>query len=282
MTPEEKKILEGFLSKTLKIDTEDFASLYNDAGELTSLTVASEADASRIKKLKEDAASQYKRGIKEGASKIEKELKDKYELDSELEGVELIDHILTEKITEARVSTDDITKHPDYIKLKLETDKLLKTKDKEWQKKFDEREGEVKRQMVFGKVKDLALAELDNLRPILPEDAKKAQKWKEKFIEEISHFDYQEGDSGFAVLKEGKPIQDSHGYVKTFADHVKETAQDFFEFQAAEDRTGTGHRTTQTSPTFRPKNQTEYIDAMKKAKTPQERIQIMKSYTSKT
>jgi hypothetical protein len=35
MTPEEKKQLEGYLSKSLKnyIDTEDLASLYNDAGE---------------------------------------------------------------------------------------------------------------------------------------------------------------------------------------------------------------------------------------------------------
>ena len=112
MTDPEKKVLEGFLSKTLKMDTEDMAGLYNDAGELTSLSVASEADTTRIKKLKEDASSQYKRGLKEGATKIESELKDKYEIDSELVGLELVDHIIEDKTKTQSDADGDITKHP--------------------------------------------------------------------------------------------------------------------------------------------------------------------------
>lgn len=281
MTDSEKKVLEGFLSKTLKIDTEEFASLYNEAGELTSLSIASEADTQRIKKLKEDTASQFKRGIKEGAGKIEKELKEKYELDSELEGIELIDFIITHKITEGKEGSDDVTKHPDYIKLKFETDKLLKNKDKEWQKKLDDRETEFKRQAVFGKVKDKALAELENLNPILPEDARKAAKWKEKFIEEIARFEYQENDSSVVVLKEGKPVSDSHGYSLTFPDHIKTIASDMFEFRASDSRTSPGHQSTPTPPAFTPRSNSEYIDAMQKAKTPQERVQIMRSYIKK-
>jgi hypothetical protein len=64
MTAEEKKLLQGFLSKTLKIDTEELASLYNDAGELVDLTIAEKAVSDRIKKLKGDGTDQYKRGIK--------------------------------------------------------------------------------------------------------------------------------------------------------------------------------------------------------------------------
>ena len=281
MTDAEKKVLEGFLSKTLKIETEDFASLYNDAGELTNLTIASDADTQRIKKLKDDTASQYKRGIKEGATKIEKELKDKYELDSELEGIELVDFIVSQKVSQAKETTDDITKHPEYIKLKLETDKLLRNKDKDWQKKFDDREAEFNRQSVFGKVKDKALTELEGLKPILPDDPKKAAKWKEKFIEEISRYEYQEQDNAVIVLKEGKPVSDSHGYTLTFPDHIKSIAGDMFEFQTAETRDASGNKTTQPIPVTSPKSQTEYIDAMKKAKTPQERVQIMRSYVKK-
>ena len=40
MTEAEQKKLNGFLSKTLKMDDEELASLYNEAGELTSLTAA--------------------------------------------------------------------------------------------------------------------------------------------------------------------------------------------------------------------------------------------------
>jgi len=38
MTEAEQKKLNGFLSKTLKMDDEELASLYNEAGELTSST----------------------------------------------------------------------------------------------------------------------------------------------------------------------------------------------------------------------------------------------------
>ena len=37
------------------------------------------------------------------------------------------------------------------------------------------------------------------------------------------------------VLKDGKPLQYSHGYNKSFADLVKETAAEIFDFQTAED-----------------------------------------------
>ena len=55
---------------------------------------------------------------------------------------------------------------------------MLKAKDKEWQKKIEDLELKHARESMFFKVKERAIAELDNLRPILPEDAKKAQKWK--------------------------------------------------------------------------------------------------------
>lgn len=282
MTESEKKVLEGFLSKTLKIDTEDMAGLYNEAGELQNLTVASEADVARIKKIREESASQYKRGIKEGASKIEKELKDKYEIDSELEGSELVDFIVTQKVEEVKgAGVDDITKHPEYIKLQLETDKLLKAKDRDWQKKIDEREAEFNYKTVFGEVKDNALAELDNLKPILPEDARKAQRWREKFVEEIGRFQYQKSEDAIVVMREGKPVQDSHGYGVSFQDHVRSIAGDLFEFQAADERSAPGNKTNPTKPTGTIKSHAEYIDAMKKAKTPQERVQIMKSYVKK-
>ncbi len=278
MTESEKKILEGFLSKTLKIDTEDFASLYNEAGELSSLKLASEADASRIKKLKDDNASQYSRGIKEGAAKIEKELKEKYDLDSDLIGIELVEHLINERSTTSE-KIEDVAKHPDFqTKLKLETDKLLKAKDKEWEKKLSDKEAEYSRQAIMTRVKEKALAELDNLRPILPEDAKKAQKWKEKFVEELVRYEYQEADGNYVPMKEGKPLSDTHGYSKSFADHVKDTASEYFDFQAAEERSSPAHKDNSNPKPNAPRDDKEYVEQMRKAQTPQERVQIMKSY----
>lgn len=282
MTEAEQKKLNGFLSKTLKMDDEELASLYNEAGELTSLTAAEQADTARVTKLKEDQASQYKRGQKEVASKMEAQLKDKFGVDSDLTGVELVDFILTTELEKVKGKGDeDITAHPEYLKLKSESDRMLKAKDKEWQKKIEDLELKHARESMFSKVKERAFAELDNLRPILPEDAKKAQKWKEKYIEDLRAYDFTEQDGMFVVLKDGKPLQDSHGYNKSFADLVKETAAEFFDFQTAESRSSAANQQTQSNFAA-PRNEEEFIQKMREAKTPEEQAKVMESYQSKT
>jgi len=281
MTEAEQKKLNGFLSKTLKMDDEELASLYNEAGELTSLTAAEQADTARVTKLKEDQASQYKRGQKEVASKMEAQLKDKFGVDSDLTGVELVDFILTTELEKVKGKGDeDITAHPEYLKLKSESDRMLKAKDKEWQKKIEDLELKHARESMFSKVKERAFAELDNLRPILPEDAKKAQKWKEKYIEDLRAYDFTEQDGMIVVLKDGKPLQDSHGYNKSFADLVKETAAEFFDFQTAESRSSAANQQTQSNFAA-PRNEEEFIQKMREAKTPEEQAKVMESYQSK-
>ena len=281
MTEAEQKKLNGFLSKTLKMDDEELASLYNEAGELTSLTAAEQADTARVTKLKEDQASQYKRGQKEVASKMEAQLKDKFGVDSDLTGVELVDFILTTELEKVKGKGDeDITAHPEYLKLKSESDRMLKAKDKEWQKKIEDLELKHARESMFSKVKERAFAELDNLRPILREDAKKAQKWKEKYIEDFRAYDFTEQDGMIVVLKDGKPLQDSHGYNKSFADLVKETAAEIFDFQTAVSRSSAANQQTQSNFAA-PRNEDEFIQKMREAKTPEEQAKVMESYQSK-
>lgn len=282
MTEAEQKKLNGFLSKTLKMDDEELASLYNEAGELTSLTAAEKADTSRVTKLKEENDSQYKRGQKEVATKLETKLKEKYGVSSDETGVDLVDLILTTELEKVKGKGDeDITAHPEYLKLKSESDRMLKAKDKEWQKKIEEIETKHTRESMFAKVKERAFAELDNLRPILPEDAKKAQKWKEKYIEDFRAYEFIEDSNGIVVLKDGKPLQDSHGYNKSFADLVKETAAEIFDFQTAESRSSAANQQTQSNFAA-PRNEEEFIQKMREAKTPEEQAKVMESYQSKT
>ena len=67
--------------------------------------------------------------------------------------------------------------------------------------------------------------------------------------------------------------------MKSFNDHVKETANEMFEFQKAEPRSGSGNKDGDpTPPAVPPKDNDEYVQKMREAKTPEERIQIMKSY----
>ena len=282
MTEAEQKKLNGFLAKTLKMTDEEVDSLYNESGELTSLTAAEKADTSRVAKLKEENDSQYKRGQKEVATKLEAKLKEKYGVSSEETGVDLVDLILATEIEKVKgKGAEDITAHPEYLKLKTESDKLLKAKDREWQKKIDELETDHRKQSMFSKVRDRAFAELDNLRPILPEDAKKAQKWKEKYIEEFKNFEFQDMDGKLVVLKDNKPLQDDHGYNVTFEDLVKNTASEMFDFQTAEQRSSAGNQQQQSAKVIVPKNDEEYVRRVSEAKTPEERIAIKESYQKK-
>ena len=128
MTEAEQKKLNGFLSKTLKMDDEELASLYNEAGELTSLTAAEKADTSRVAKLKEENDSQYKRGQKEVATKFETKLKEKYGVSSDETGIDLVDLILTtelEKVKGKGGIVDSIYGDLDYVDWR-ETKKIVR------------------------------------------------------------------------------------------------------------------------------------------------------------
>lgn len=279
MTDSEKKILDGFLLKTLKLSAEDVAGLYNEAGELTDLTVAEKVDADRFKKSKSENSDQYKRGIKEGASKVEKAVKDKYDVDSDLEGVELIDFIIADKIGEAKGNTEDITKSPEFLKHQHEWEKQQKLRDKEWEQKIVDKEHEFNKRAILTKIEKRALGELDKLRPILPEDAKKAQRWREKYFEDFRNYDYQESGDDIMLIKDGERVKDTHGHPISFEDFARETAESYFDFKAADDRSSSGNKNEPSKPPIRAaKDDEEFFSQMKAEQDPKARIAIKESY----
>ena len=281
MKAEEQTKLNETLSKVFKLDTEQLATLYNEAGDLTDLTVVVQADEKRIAKFNTEKTSQYNRGIKEGAGKIEKELKEKYEVESDLIGVELVDSIVlkqTEAVTKA--NPKDVTKHPDYVKLEASITKQLKDKDKEWQKKLDDREREFNKEKLFEKIKDKALVNLESRKPILPSDPKKAQVWKETYLNELRAGNYQEGEDGTPIVldKEGNVLKDSHGNTVSFDEFEKSVSDKYFEYPKAEDRSSSANKSTtqQSVVAGEPKSEEECLTKLKDPKiTPEDR----KKYT---
>lgn len=246
MKADEQTKLNETLSKVFKLDAEKLATLYNEAGDLTDLSVVTQADEARIAKFTTEKTAQYNRGIKEGAGKIEKELKEKYEVESDLIGAELVDHIVlkqTEAITKA--NPKDVTKHPDYLKLESSIDKKIKDRDKEWEGKLALKEAEFKKEKLFEKIKDKALANLDSRKPILPTDPKKAQVWKETYLNELKAGNYQEGEDGSPIVldKEGNMLKDKHGNAITFDEFEKEISDKYFEYPVSTPRSSAGNTT---------------------------------------
>jgi hypothetical protein len=278
MKADEQTKLNETLSKVFKLDAEKLATLYNEAGELTDLNIVIEADEKRVAKFTTEKTAQYNRGIKEGAGKIEKEIKDKYQVDSDLIGVELVDSIVLKHTEDAKV-TKDITKHPDYIKLESSVDKKLKERDKEWEGKLALKESEFKKEKLFEKIKDKALVNLDTRKPILPNDPNKAQVWKETYLNELRSGNYQEGEDGTPIVldKEGNVMKDSHGNAITFDEFEKNVSDKYFEYPAAEQRSSSGNKTQESSQsTGEPKTKADCIAKLKDPKiTPEDR----KKYT---
>jgi hypothetical protein len=279
MKADEQTKLNETLSKVFKLDAEKLATLYNEAGDLTDLTAVIEADEKRIAKFTTEKTSQYNRGIKEGASKVEKEIKEKYGVESDVIGVDLVDQVVLKQVEEAtKAGSKDISKHPEYIKLQTEIDKRLKERDKDWQGKFDLKEKEYKTEKLFSKIRDKALTNLDSRKPILPTDPKKAQVWKETYLNELRTYNYQESEDGMPIVldKEGNILKDSHGYGINFDEFERSIADKYFEYPRSEQRSSSGNQTTQQSSTADVRTK---ADAMTKLRDPKITPEDRKKYT---
>ena len=288
MTDKEQKILNDSLSKLFKIEPETLASLYNEAGELSDFSKILELDAERVAKYKKENNDQYKRGIKEGASNIEKEVKEKYELDSDLLGVDLVDHLVVKKIEEAKAAgTKDITKHPEFIKLQVSIEKQLKERDKEWEVKLAEKEKEFNKAKLFEKVREKALLNLKARNPILPQDPRKSMAWEEVYLNELAKGNYMDNGEGLVVLNpEGTPLTSAHGKPITFDEYETEIADKYFEYPVSESRSSSANRPDPKNngqPGFiPPKSQDEYFSRLRDPKiTSEERIQLTEFWTTK-
>jgi len=287
MTKEEQKLLNESLSKLFKLDSETLASLYNEAGDLIDFSPILDADAEKVKKAKEAADNQYKRGIKEGASKIEKEVKEKYQVESELVGVDLIDQLVVTKVEEVKASgTKDITKHPEYIKLQMTIDKQLKDRDKEWEGKLTAKEAEFNKAKLFEKVSKRALTNLESRNPILPSDPRKAQVWKDTYLNELRNAKYMDNEGEIVVLNtEDKPLQNAHGHTISFDEFEKDVADKYFEYPKAQERSSSGNREESRSSGngfVPPKSEEEYMTRLRKPDiTPAERISLSNWFNNK-
>ena len=281
MTAEEQTKLNETLVNVFKLTGEQVSKLYNEDGDLTDLSVVDQADALRVTKFNDEKKQQLNRGIKEGAEKVERAVKEKYAVESDLIGVELIDSIVVKQVEEAtsQAGLKDITKHPEYIKLSSNIEKQLKERDQEWESKLTEKEREFNTARLFEKIKDKALANLAARNPILPTDPSRAQVWRDTYLNELKNGNYQESDDGTPIVldKEGNILKDSHGHSISFDDYEKGISDKYFEYPAAQQRSSSANQqVNQQTNVGEPKTIEECLEKLKDEKiTPEDR----KKYT---
>jgi hypothetical protein len=255
MNSKEKSILIEFFGKTLNLTAEDVAPIFEKKGddeELKSdaLTVLLKHDATRVKTFKDEVATAEKaafdKGHKKAASeilpKLEKSIREKFDFDSEKQGLDLIEEIISSKTKVPEMEDDKVKIHPAYTKLEKESAKRQKDIEAEWTKKLEDKEKEIARKEVLGTVKKSTIAELSKLNPVFgtKDDQKINNQIDQLLMKDLEQYDYLDQNGQMIVMKEGKRLEDEHGKPVTFESLVKAKASKHWDFAEGQNRAGAG------------------------------------------
>lgn len=241
-----KNLLSEYLSKTLGKKKEEIEPLLTEEKISEALPALLSWDAARVDVFKKKETEGFERGYKkangEVLSKFEKELKEKYELDSSKTGIELIDELVSAQKGSTKITDEAVKSHQLYLDLESRAKKQEKAIEAEWKAKIEALQGEYKRKEVNSYVLKEALAHLDTLSPVLPEeDAKKANqlKWFEAEVLGLN-WEIKENQDGTKMLipldKEGKRIENEQGYPRDAKDIFTASAEKFWSFSKTQKR----------------------------------------------
>jgi len=290
---DEKTILIGVLTKTLNRSEQEVTELLyqEEGGELTLKEGAMDEilslDSVRVENIKKNAPidperlkNEYGRGKKEALDGFEKALKEKYSIDTDKQGVELVDSILAAKSKPTKMTDDEVKKHPLY--LELEKSRVPKDEHQKVKDEYEQYKKDVKRNEKFGQIKQLARTKLHEMNPIVSETASVARTREEDFLKKFEAYDYQlDGDSHVVLRPDGTRMEDDHGNVLPFDEFVRRIAVMNYDFPKQDEKGGTGGNEQGTKKPVRitvPKTEEEYVKAYHNAATLEEKVAIKEAY----
>lgn len=301
MTIEELVI--SFIGKTQNKSADEVSSLLFDINEADKSKVLKadalnslyEWDKSRVQNHENEKKALYDKGFNkakaESLSKFEEEIRGKFQITEDKKGLELIDAILATKSTAGTGEVDD-----EKIKAsKIFNDTIAQLKKektdavKEWVDKYEGREKQLQKEATFKSIVEDAKTFVKGLNPILPEDAKKAERQLSILIKDLeTEFEYEVQEGGKKILKkDGKVVCDAHGHPVSFEDVIKEKASLLWDFKKAEEREGTGNKNETGGAGDKggyngpvPKNEEEYNKLISEVKNDADGIAITKAWIS--
>lgn len=235
------KLLRALLGGAYKMPKTEIDKLLSDDttdedGETTIL----EGDKARIGKLTTPAKGStfqdgYAKGKKEVLTALETEIKEKFEIESDATGIDLIETVVTEKAKGAgkpkELTEDDVKKHPVYQNAEKAHKNALKQVTTEWETKLNERESQFKKGETFNTVASKALAKLNGMNPVIPTNAKVAANIQRSFLDGLKGFDFEVQGDRIVVMKDGKVVDDGHGHSLDFDKLIEDHAGGFYEFK---------------------------------------------------
>lgn len=234
----------------------------SDDGKETLLNLHKE----RIKELKKTNFDDgFKKAEKKVKSDFEKELREKFGVDSDKQGLELIEEVITSKLpkpgekaeTPKELTEDDVKVHPLFLAKEKEVDSLKATaetlKGQIEEVKTNTRtqlQQEWERERIFNEATESLFGANMKLNPITSADPVKAKSQYERTViarlkEEGIQF--EKADGQLIPVKDGKRLEDEHGRALRIEDLNGKYAPTFYDYKVAEDRSSPGAGTQPVS-----------------------------------
>ena len=253
-----KTIITGLLSKAYNFDNGKIAELFKDGEtELSEqqqteiLNKILEIDAQRVENIKKsvDKKDAFQDGFKKAKSEVltdfEKGLKEKFGIESDKTGLELVEEVVSKKSEGGQggdVTEDAIKRSKVFQDMESNLKKQVTTVKTEYETKINEIQDGYKAEKTFSNVSQKALQIFNGLNPILPQNKTVADNQVKFFVNTLKDFKFDVQDERIVVMdKDGKVLEDGHGNSRSFEDIVKETASGLFEFKANNGGSGSGN-----------------------------------------
>ena len=253
-----KTIITGLLSKAYNFDNGKIAELFKDGEtELSEqqqteiLNKILEIDAQRVENIKKsvDKKDAFQDGFKKAKSEVltdfEKGLKEKFGIESDKTGLELVEEVVSKKSEGGQsgdITEDAIKRSKVFQDMESNLKKQITTVKNEYETKINEIQDGYKAEQTFSNVSQKALQIFNGLNPILPQNKTVADNQVKFFVNSLKDFKFDVQDERIVVMdKDGKVLEDGHGNSRSFEDIVKETASGLFEFKANNGGSGSGN-----------------------------------------
>ena len=201
-------------------------------------------DAEDLKRKKAVDVAQ-KEAYKDGLGKLEASIKDKYSLESDLLGIELVDELVQKfKVNDSKLTPDKIKLSETYMDREKELKKVISDTETTYQGKIDDIQAGFEKQQIMSVVsKDIRKA-LMALKPVLPKNETAAENQVELFINSFGEYDWQISSEGDHVpIIDGKRAEDSLSNPVQFKSLVEGRVPEYFDLYKQDPKGGAGNVT---------------------------------------
>jgi len=257
-----KQFILGLLTETLNKSDEELTDLLyqaSDEGEETlkegSLDVVKKLFEEKFQKIKVDSETKlktaqddfHKKGKKEAMEKLESEIREKYELESETEGIELVDAVIEKyKQVDTKLTPDKVKLHETYREAEKQWKKTLKDELAAKEKEINELKTGHEKEKTWSQVSRDIRGILMNQKPVLPKNNRAAENLVNIFLESFREYEWQLGDNGeHLAIKDGKRVEDNLANIVEFKALVEKRIPEYFDLAVQDGKGSAGNESGQ-------------------------------------